>query len=90
MKDIIWTPAHDALRDALIAADWADQEVAAIRVALVEALETSEALLIAHEEAHGNVLTTEQALERADRIDSCEIVEEMQWWLESALEVESC
>ena len=80
------TPEHEALRDALLAAQWQTIVVEDIRVALVEALEHSEALLAEHETTFPASMGEEEALNRADLLHNTESVSTMLAWLNGIIE----
>ncbi len=88
-KSMIMTPEHDALRDALIAAHWQPTAVEDIRVALVEALEHSEALLVEHETEFPASMDTEEALNRVEHAENFESVAFMLTWLDDIREFDA-
>ena len=76
---------HEALRDALMAAEWMPSTMEAVREGLAGALEETEAMLIEHESEFPAAMDMNDALDRADLIDSFESVGCMLEWLDATI-----
>ena len=72
-----------------MAAKWLPSVVEDIRVGLVEALENTEALLIEHETEFPAAMDMNDALDRADLMDSFESVGCMLEWVDSIIEADA-
>ena len=83
------TEEHEALRDALMAAEWMPSTVEAVREGLTEALENTEAMLIEHETDFPAAMDMNDALDRADLLDSFESVGSMLEWVDSHILAEA-
>ena len=83
------TEEHEALRDALMAAEWMPSTMEAVREGLAGALEETEAMLIEHESEFPAAMDMNDALDRADLMDSFESVGCMLEWVDSIIEADA-